>query len=162
MALRYHQFGGGLDYRGTSIAFDSDGTSVLSRLGLVNGTVPVRDADDVTVAMETTARVGQSFYISIDGGARKQITIESTDTMDVLAARISNILGTKGDAKMADNGSTEFLQIQARSGAVLEIGAGPEGFDALAGLGLKPALPRTPRRRRTRHSSSASSTGSRC
>jgi hypothetical protein len=139
--LQYvHQFGGGLDYRGTSIAFDSDGTSVLSRLGLVNGTVPVRDADDVTVAMETTARVGQSFYISIDGGARKQITIESTDTMDVLAARISNILGTKGDAKMADNGSTEFLQIQARSGAVLEIGAGPEGFDALAGLGLKPAL----------------------
>lgn len=140
-SLQYaHQFGGGLDYRGSAIAFDADGTSVLSRLGLVQGTVPVRDADGIKVTAETTARVGQSFTLIINGSTTKRITIDENDTMDVLAARISNALGTSGDANMAGNGDTERLEIRALNGATVEIRGGATGMDALPGLGLVPAV----------------------
>lgn len=140
-----HQFGGGFNHRGSSIAFDADGTSVLTRLGPTNGSVPVRQHDSssldktITVAMETTARVGQSFFIKINDGPPRRIIIEATDSLDLLASRISNLLGADGDATMADGaGAKEHLEIQTLNNAVIEILAGPEGFDALKGLGLEP------------------------
>jgi hypothetical protein len=131
-----HYIGGGFDHRGTAIAFDADGTSVLSRLGLPTGTVPIPTA--ATVAMQTSARVGQSFYVSVNGAAAKRITIEDSDTIEVLAAKISNRLGVDGDAKIVTTGHTQHLEIQALNGAVIEILEGPEGFNALPGLGLTP------------------------
>ena len=83
---------------------------------------------------------GQSFTLIIDGSTTKRITIDENDTMDVLAARISNALGISGDADMAGNGDTEHLEIRALNGATVEIVAGAPGQDALAGLGLKPAF----------------------
>ncbi len=136
-ALQYaYQFGGAFTHRGTGIAVDADGSSVLTRLGLPNGDVPIPTAG--TVAMETAARVGQSFFLKIDNGAPQRITIEDTDTMAVLAARISNLLGINGDAKMANEGDLAHLEIKALDGAVIELLPGAEGFDALRALGLTP------------------------
>ncbi len=39
-----HQFGGAFDHSGAAIAFDANGTCVLSRLGLPGGDIPVEDA----------------------------------------------------------------------------------------------------------------------
>jgi hypothetical protein len=136
-ALGYaHLIGGGFDHRGAGIAFDADGTSVLTRLGLPNGDVPIPTAG--TVAMQTAVRVGQSFSISVNDAAARRITIEATDTLEVIAAKISNKLGIDGDAKIVTSGHQQYLQIQAQNGAVVELLDGPDGFNALPGLGLTP------------------------
>ena len=131
-----HYIGGAFDHRGTAIAFDADGTSVLSRLGLPGAAVPIPTAG--TVAMQTSARVGQSFYVSVNGAAAQRIVIEESDTLEVLAAKISNRLGINGDAKIVTTGHTQHLEIQAQNGAVVEILDGPEGYNALPGLGFTP------------------------
>ena len=76
--------------------------------------------------------------MTVDGGPPITITIEADDTMDSLAARISNRLGIHGNADMVNNGTTEFLRIEANDGAEIEIFAGPGDLDALPGLGLQP------------------------
>ena len=113
-ALAYtHQFGGAFDHTGYSIAFDSNGTSVLSRLGLPTGSAPGDSAD--TVIAETSVRPGQSFTISVDGGANERITVEDDDSFGFLAFRINSILGT--------------------SVPTLTLGSRPDGFECLLGAG---------------------------
>ena len=130
-----HQFGGAFNYTGTAIAFDSNGTSVLSRLGLPSGAAPGDSAS--TVIAETSVRPGQFFSISIEGGANRRITVEDDDSFGFLAFRINSVLGDKGKASFVEDIDGQHLEIKALNGATFEILAGAEGRDALAGLGLR-------------------------
>ena len=133
-----HQFGHSASVRPKDIVFDSDGTSVLSRLGLPNGALFPTEAR--TVVAQTTVRDGQYFHLEIDGRTHSTITIENDDTFSYLASRINSALGTDGKAEVVQTGDVESLVITAQNGAVVEVKAGPDGFDALSGLGLRPVV----------------------
>ena len=133
-----HRFGHSASVRPKDIVFDSDGTSVLSRLGLPNGALFPTEAR--TVVAQTTVRDGQYFHLEIDGRTHSTITIENDDTFSYLASRINSALGTDGKAEVVQTGDVESLVITAQNGAVVEVKAGPDGFDALSGLGLRPVV----------------------
>ena len=132
-----HQFGGSPNHKALAIAFDANGSNILSRLGLPSGTLFPTEAR--TITSQTTVRPGQYFYTEVNGGTRTRITIDEDDTFSFLAFRINAALGTSGKAEMVQTGSTESLLITAQNGASIRILAGDSGFDALAGLGLKEA-----------------------
>ena len=132
-----HQFGGNFEHRATDIAFDAVGTDVLTRLGLGNGETPGDSAE--TVIAVTTARPDQFFSIAINGDSAEKITIEDDDSLGFLVFKINSILGTKGRASIEDDLGVKKLQIKALDGNEIEVLAGADGFDALGGLGLKPA-----------------------
>ncbi len=141
-----HQFGGGFSHSGAAINFDAGGTSVLSLLGLPNGEIPGTIA--TTAVSQSTVRGGQSFGIKVDGGTTQTITIGDTDSFGWIAFQINKVLGNAGQARYltADNSTLlpkpteEYLTIEALDGATIELVAGPDGFDALPGLGLSPKI----------------------
>ncbi len=136
-----HQFGGGFDQRGSSITFDANGTNVLSRMGLPTGEVPPDPSDTITSV--STVRPGQYFYVSVDNGPRKQITIDDDDSYGFLAFKLRNAIGSGGEgtARFVDGDITgRFLRVSALNGHKIELIAGPEGRDALSGIGLRPEV----------------------
>ena len=86
---------------------------------------------------ETSVRPSQSFLISVNDGASQKITIEDDDSFGFLAFRIYAVLGDKGKASFVEDIDGQHLEIKATNGAIVEIQSGPEGSDALAGLGLR-------------------------
>ena len=130
------QFRGTFNHAGNGIAFDSDGTSVLSRLGLPTGTVPVGPPTETTSL--TSARVGQSFTLSVNGETATTIEIKEGDSLTYLALKAKQALGIYGSVTVEDEVGHRTLQIEAKNGGVIEIGGGPDGFNALPSLGLTP------------------------
>lgn len=134
-----HQFGTSLGVTGaTGVAFASQGSSALTRLGLPTG--PVGGTEDRTIISQTSAREGDSFFLSINGGAKRKVTIETGDTFLSLAKRINRLSFLYIEATQGFNSSGSSLQIKALRKASIEISAGPEGEDALKSLGLEPTL----------------------
>lgn len=129
------QFGGGFTHSGQSIVYDATGTSVVSRLGLPAGPVPAEPPTDLGAL--TSVRPGQSFKIAVNGGIPETVTIEEGDTYGLLAAKINKILGTDGAARNDKEIGGRLFSIEALRDARIDIIAGPEGSDALAGLGLR-------------------------
>ena len=132
-----HQFGGGFDTRGNSIALDAAGTNVLSRLGLPTGTVPPDSSE--TVTSRTTAREGQYFVVSVDNGPPKKVEVESDDTFGFLAFKIREAIGApdKGSAGFEDGDiARRFLKITALNGHKIELSPGRGDLNGLVGLGL--------------------------
>ena len=113
----------------------SNGTSVLSRLGLPAGPAPGDSAD--TVVAETSVRPGQYFSISVNDGASQRITIDDDDSFGFLVFRINSVLGDKGTASFVEDLDGQHLEIKARNGSIIDIQSGAQEFDALAGLGLR-------------------------
>lgn len=134
-----HQFGGGYDQTGLGIAFDTNGSSVLTRLGLYSGQVPQEYSDSVTSS--TTVRDGQYFYVSVNGEAPTKITIDRDDSFGALSFKLRAALGTEGTAVFVDDDiAGRYLNIQAFNGNKIEITAGADGKNALPGLGLSEAI----------------------
>ena len=133
-----HQFGGPSSHRGLGIAFDSNGTNILSRLGLPEGG-DLFASEARTVVSQTTVRADQYFYVEVDGNTHKRITIDNDDTFTYLASRINGALGTGGKAEVVQEGDVEGLVVTAQNGHEVVIKAGGDGFDALTGLGLREA-----------------------
>ncbi len=138
-----HQFNGSFANVTNGIAFDTDGTNVLSRLGLPEGKVPPDISDNVTAVSAT--RPGAFFYISVDDGELQKIQVENDDTFGFLSYKIRRAIGaldpTLGNAVFVDDDiEGRHLKIQALNGHKIQIFAGSEGFDALKGLGLKEAV----------------------
>ncbi len=133
-----HQFGGSASHRPKDIVFDANGTSVLSRLGLPNGDLFPTEAR--TVVAQSTARAGQYFFLEVDGKTHVSITLDNDDTFSYLASRINSALGTAGKAEVKQTGDMESLVITAKNGSIIEIKAGPDGYNALNGLGLREAI----------------------
>lgn len=129
------QFRGSFAHSGNAIVFDNDGTSVLSRLGLPTGELSNAKPSELTAL--TSARAGQSFQISVNGGSARTVTIESDDTLGFLAFKIKKILGAEGIVTMKDGIESKTLTIEAKNGGTIELLPGPDGFNALESLGLR-------------------------
>jgi len=123
---------------GTAIAIDPSGSSILSQLGLPTGDLPHPDALSVTA--NTSVRANQQFSISVNGGRPKRITVGLDDSFRMLTVRINTVLRSYGRAKLTTTGEDgeRALKIEAKNGAVIELFAGPDGRNALPGLGLTP------------------------
>jgi hypothetical protein len=118
-----------------TISVDMQGASVLDRLGLPRGPVSFDDSRLITAG--SSVRAGDHFFVKVNDGSRRKITIESGDTMRSLSLRINNALLLKGSASVSRAGG-DGIKISATEGNVIELIAGSAGLDALAGLGLEP------------------------
>ena len=87
----------------------------------------------------TTLRPGQYFSISVDDGPSKRIEIDTDDSLGFLSFKISRALGAAGKSSIERGSNDSALKFQALDGSKIEIIAGPDGFDALAPLGLREA-----------------------
>ncbi len=131
-----HQFGSSLGRTSaTGIALSSQGESSLTALGMPQGDITT--TQDRTITSQTSVRAGYSFYLSFNGGNPKKFTIQEGDTFTSLARRINRLNFRYVKAiSLFSSGTGNQLQIKAISGARIDIIAGPEGKDALVGLGL--------------------------
>lgn len=119
----------------TAIAFSTNGSSVLDQLGLPTGTV--NNVETRNIETQTSARIGDYFYISINDGRDIKIDIRDNDTYSTLATRIDNlsIKSIKASVTYGDDGPQ--LKIEATNGAKIDFIAGKDGRDALRKLGLE-------------------------
>jgi len=129
------QFAAGYGSSATSVQFVSSGSSSLNRLGLAPGAVsPLATG---TVTRDTTVRADQYFYVQVDDGPARRVTISNTDSFGYLAFKINSLLGGYGQAKMVSDGKGKHLEISALNGHRVALKAGADGYDALEGLGMK-------------------------
>jgi hypothetical protein len=132
------QFGGGQGMsEASSVTVNTMGDSVLGKLGLPNGTIA--EDESRTVVSQSSVRAGDYFYISINGAAKRKITIAADDTFKTLAAkvnRMSFLYMTANASFTTEKG--DALTIRAERGAQIDIIAGDGAHDALKGLGMEP------------------------
>lgn len=119
---------------GVGIAVDTTGDSSLTRMGLPSGTLTFSDTNVITD--RSSIRDGDHFYISVDGGRQKKITIEAGDTLRALTFKINAVLLLDGRADVRRSSNGESLRIEPLEGVTIEFSAGADGQDALEGLGL--------------------------
>ena len=119
-----------------AIAIDTAGASVLDRLGLPTGTVNV--ADSLRVDAVSSVRAGDQFQVrSRLGGQKTTITIGEGDTLTTVAERMGRALAGQADVRVLTVDGGKRLQVRPLTARnVVELIAGPEGKDALKGLGL--------------------------
>jgi len=130
-----NQFAGGYGSNATSVQFVQSGSSALNRLGLSPGAVTPLSAG--TVTRDTSVRADQYFYVQVDDGPAKRVTISNTDSFGYLAFKINSLLGGNGQAKMVTDSKGKHLEISALNGHRVAIKEGAAGYNALAGLGMK-------------------------
>lgn len=130
-----NQFAGGFGSGATSVQFVTQGSSALNRLGLAPGAVTPFSAG--TVTRETSVRADQYFYVQVDDGPAKRVSISNTDSFGYLAFKINSLMSGYGQAKMVTDGKGKHLEISALNGHRVAIKAGAEGYDALEGLGMR-------------------------
>ena len=127
--------------RGIAIAADNSGASVLDALKLPRGTIDTNQSN--AISSQTTARVGDYFTIKVEdqtGTRTAKITLSKGETMRSLAVKINGALLFDGKATALPVKGGQGLKIAVNQGVKVQLIAGPQDFDALAGLGLKPRL----------------------
>lgn len=136
-ALTASQFGRTAEQTGAvRVAAAPGGAGVLGALGLARGVLTPQDSDRLTA--QTALRAGDSFSVRLNGGAAKAIVIAADDTMASLATKVRRALGGKAAVTTPTTDGRQALRIEAKSGADVELVAGPQGGDALEKLGLTP------------------------
>lgn len=123
-----------------SISVDPAGDSVLDAFGLPRGTMDYGGGSLVTE--RTAARAGDHFYISVDGGRKKKITIDAKDTYLSLSFKINAALVLDGKAQIGRSSRGDSLRIKPAGDATIELFPGTGGKDALKALGLEPGAVR--------------------
>ncbi len=132
------QFGGASGFNGSSaLAFSAAGSSVLTKLGLPTGLYDNRQTRDIET--QTSARAGDYFFISVNGGRAQKITINEGDDFTALAKRIQKLSYRFIKAVQVAGPNGPELKIETKDGSTLDIVAGKGGKDALVKLGLEPA-----------------------
>lgn len=119
----------------TGIAVASSGASVLDQLGLPTS---INYGVSQQLVATSPVRAGDEFFIQSGSGPAKAVTIAADDTYATLAQKIQRASGFTVTATVqpGSNGSTIKLTPSTPSQKV-SILAGPQGTDALGGLGLK-------------------------
>lgn len=134
------QFGESLASKATGgLAFTTKGDSVLETLGLPTGTIDIDETLDVQT--QTSAKVGDFFYISIDGGRKQKIELEDGDTLDDIKrkVRIAGVGQVKAEVSTTSEG--DKLTISALDdGVTIDLLRGTGGRDLLERIGLEPGL----------------------
>ena len=118
----------------SGLAIDPTGGSTLDAFGLPSGEARVGDVNSVTD--RTAARPGDHFFLSIDGGRRKQITIEAGDTYRDLTFKINAALVLDGNADIRSSNGAQSLRITPTDLVNVELFPGADGQDALSALRL--------------------------
>lgn len=132
------QFGEGLARSAVGgIAFTNRGDSVLETLGLPTGLI----AGDETLDLQTqtTARPGDHFFLSFDGGRRTRIELQQGDDFDNLARKIRVAGYGRLEVDVSGTSEGDRLKINAldHDGVSVELIAGADGEDLLQRLGIK-------------------------
>jgi len=125
---------------GSGIAVDAQGSSVLDALGLPRG--PVSLTQSVNLVDQTTVHAGDSFKLKISGRTDHEVTIriDADETMSSLATKINTALMFDGTSKVTYGANGSALQISANAGVQIQLESGPDGSDALTGLGIQPTV----------------------
>lgn len=124
---------GGLS-EGAAIVVDPQGDNDLARMGLPSGTLSYSDSRLVTD--RSALRAGDHFYVSVDGGRKKKITIGADDTMRSLTFKLNGVFVLDAAADVRRSPGGDMLRIKPREGVTAEFFSGKAGEDALSGLGL--------------------------
>lgn len=124
----------------TTIAVDASGASTLDRLGLPTGAIDYGASQQLVA--NSAVRAGDQFFIRAGSGSPKAVTIEATDTLKTLAAKISKAAGFAVNVTVtADKAGYDKLKIAPSAARnSIELEAGKPGRDALAALGLSAGL----------------------
>ncbi|NVJ99885.1 MAG: SBBP repeat-containing protein [Alphaproteobacteria bacterium] len=130
------QFGEGLSKSAVGgLAFTTQGNSVLETLGLPTGTIEIDETLDVET--QTTAREGDFFYISLDGGTKKKITLDEGDTFDDLARKLRIAGFGKIDVDVSTTSEGDKLTISTLDdGVSIDLLRGTGDRDLLERIGL--------------------------
>ncbi|MBL4616796.1 MAG: SBBP repeat-containing protein [Robiginitomaculum sp.] len=126
--------GGGGNASAAAISIDSTGTSVLDAFRLPKGMAVTVDSSVLTT--RSVARDGDSFQISLNGGLKRTIRIDSDDTYRALTFKINAVLLLDGKAEISRGAKGDTLRIKPGPGNSIELFAGPEGRDLLSALGI--------------------------
>lgn len=124
---------GGISQAG-GLVVDAAGDSILDDLGLPAGTLAY--ADTRVVTDRTSVRDGDHFYVSVDGGRRKKITVDADDSLRALTFKINAALVLDGSSDVRRSSAGDVLRITPDPNVTIELFAGADGRDALKGLGL--------------------------
>jgi hypothetical protein len=128
----------------TAIAVDTQGASVLDRLGLPKGVLDMTDSGQITAL--SAARAGDQFTLKVGEGATRTVTIEGKDTLDTLAQKIRRAVGFQAKVDIVTTNNVRYLQIKPLNDRmIIEIGAGKTDKDALATLGIPEGVVRNTR-----------------
>ncbi|HEY0437216.1 MAG TPA: hypothetical protein VGC92_11275, partial [Phenylobacterium sp.] len=94
-------------------------------------------ADSQQLTAQSSLRPGTQFTIKA-GGLTKTITIDVGETLDTLATKIQRGSGFEATVKVSTGltGNRSLRITPTYTQVLLELGPGPAGKDALAGLGL--------------------------
>ncbi|HCR95122.1 MAG TPA: hypothetical protein DIV98_09305, partial [Oceanicaulis sp.] len=117
-----------------AVVVDPTGDNALDKLGFPTG--EVRYADSRVITARSSVREGDHFYISVDGGRKKKITIDADETMRSLTFKLNAVLVLDGTSDVRRSANGDMLRIKPREGVKIELFAGDQGRDALSGLGL--------------------------
>ena len=117
-----------------AVVVDPTGDNALDKMGLPTG--EVRYADSRVITARSSVREGDHFYISVDGGRKKKITIDADETMRSLTFKLNAVLVLDGTSDVRRSSNGDMLRIQPKEGVKIELFAGDDGRDALSGLGL--------------------------
>ena len=116
------------------IVVDPGGDSVLDQFGFPSGKVSY--ADSRVITDRSSVREGDHFFIQVDGGRKRKITIDADDTMRSLTFKLNAVLVLDGNADVRRSQAGDQLRITPKEGVTITLSAGGEGQDALSGLGL--------------------------
>jgi trimeric autotransporter adhesin len=130
------QLSGSTGYNASAgIAVATNGSSALDKLGLPSGTINNTETRDLNT--QTSLRVGDHFYISVNEGRNIKIDIREGDTFERLATRI-NTLSTRNLKTSVSYGEDgPALKLEAKNGATVDLIAGSDGRDALKKFGFE-------------------------
>ncbi|WP_306016726.1 hypothetical protein [Oceanicaulis sp. MMSF_3324] len=117
-----------------AVVVDPTGDNSLDKLGFPTG--EVRYADSRVITARSSVREGDHFYISVDGGRKKKISIDADETMRSLTFKLNAVLVLDGTSDVRRSSNGDMLRIKPREGVKVELFAGDDGRDALSGLGL--------------------------
>ncbi|VAV87688.1 hypothetical protein MNBD_ALPHA02-939 [hydrothermal vent metagenome] len=131
------QFSGSGNNGSTSLAFSASGSSILTKLGLPTGLVDNKQTRNIET--QTSARAGDYFFISVNGGAARKVSINAGDDFKTLARRISRVSFRFVKASEAAGLTGKKLKIESFNGSTVDIIAGKGARDALVKLGLQPS-----------------------
>lgn len=134
------QFGEGLAHTDVGgVAFTTQGSSILGTLGLPAGEVNGTEEHNLTT--QTSAKDGDHFYVSFDGGSRKKITVNEGDDYDDIARRLRIAGFGKLSVDVTSTSEGDKLKISAldeRGNPSIDLIRGEDGHDALAAMGIDP------------------------
>lgn len=119
------------------IAFTNRGDSVLETLGLPTGLIEGDQTLDVQT--QTSARVGDFFYIRVNDGLRQKIELEEGDTFNTIKRKLNVASIGKVDAEVSNTSEGEKLKVSTfDDGVSIDLIPGSGDRDLLSRIGLEP------------------------